>query len=102
MKEKLIALSFGFVALILATQNAHAAPTCAPRAQILDQLTTRYSEARQSIGIAANNSVVEIFASASGSWTIIATMTTGETCLIASGESYETLKESLPAQGKPA
>lgn len=102
MKDHFIALSFGFVALILATQNAYAAATCAPRAEILDKLVTYHSETRQSIGIAANNSVVEIFASESGTWSIIATMTTGETCLIASGENYEALRETLPAKGKPA
>lgn len=102
MKDKFVALSFGFVAVIFATQNAHAAPTCAPRAEILDKLVTRYSEERQSIGIAANNSVIEVFASETGSWSIIATMTSGETCLIATGESFEALKGTLPAKGEPA
>jgi hypothetical protein len=102
MKSKLFALSFGFAALILAVQNAHAAPSCGQRADILSQLAERYSETRQSIGIAANNTVVETFASASGSWSIIVTMASGESCLIASGQYFEMRMESLPAQGEPA
>ena len=102
MKSKLFALSFGFAVVIIATKNAHAAPTCAPRADILAQLAETYSETRQSIGIATNNAVVETFASTSGSWTIIVTMTSGQSCLIASGQNFESLTESLPAKGEPA
>jgi hypothetical protein len=101
MKDLFIALSFGFVALIFATQNAYAAPSCAPRAEVLEMLGVRYSEERQSIGIAANNSVIEVFASEAGTWSIIATMTNGETCLIASGESFETITDTLES-GEPA
>ncbi|MGB0658681.1 MAG: hypothetical protein ACPGNV_00790 [Mangrovicoccus sp.] len=44
------------------------------------------------MGLGANNSVVEIFASdKTGTWTITVTMPNGTTCLIASGQAFEDL-----------
>lgn len=100
--DRVFALSLGFGALILVTQ-AYAAPQCGPRAAVLAQLMDRYGETRRSMGIAANNMVMEFFASGtSQSWTITVTSTDGQTCLIASGEAFEPMMEDLPAKGDPA
>ena len=72
---------------------------CAPREAVVDRLAEGYGETRQSIGLGANNSVVEVFASdETGTWTITVTTPNGLTCLVASGQSYETLAEALPAK----
>ncbi len=104
MTQKLFALSLGFAALILVTQaHAETQPQCAPRANVLAQLAQTYGETRQSMGLAANNMVMEMFASAaSQSWTIIVTTPQGETCLVASGQGYEAMADELPAKGEPA
>jgi hypothetical protein len=55
------------------------------------------------MGLGANNAVVEVFASdASGSWTITVTMPNGLTCLVASGQAFETMADTPPAPGKGA
>ncbi|WP_138467348.1 hypothetical protein [Poseidonocella sp. HB161398] len=65
---------------------------CADRDDVLQRLSKSYGETRQSIGIGANNSLVEVFASdETGTWTITVTMPDGMTCLIASGQAYEKL-----------
>ena len=105
MKSQFLALSFGIGALLLATQHAYAEAnaTCAPRDQVLERLATTYGETRQSIGLAENNAVLEVFASTeSGSWTITVTLPTGQTCLVASGIAFETLAEVLPPAGQEA
>lgn len=105
MKSQFLALSFGIGALMLATQHAFAEAntTCAPRDQVLERLATAYGETRQSIGLAANNAVLEVFASTeSGSWTITVTLPTGQTCVVASGIAFETLAEALPPAGQGA
>lgn len=82
---------------------AWATPQCAPRNSVLSVLNTTYGETRRSIGLAANNGVIEVFASAeTGSWTITITMADGVTCLVASGQNYESLPVHQPAQGDPA
>jgi hypothetical protein len=82
---------------------AQTARNCAPRDIVVTRLAEGYGETRQSIGLGANNAVVEVFASQdSGSWTITVTMANGMTCLVASGQAYEALAEALPTKGNDA
>ena len=90
------------VASGLLTVKANAA-TCAPRDVVVERLAERYGESRQSIGLGANNAVVEVFASQeTGTWTITVTSVHGMTCLVASGQSFEALDEPIPAEGNDA
>ncbi|MES2665921.1 MAG: hypothetical protein V4712_07455 [Pseudomonadota bacterium] len=103
MTKTMFALSLGLAGVLLATQAAQAAPQCGPRDAVLATLADKYRETRQGIGIASNNSVMELFASAaSGTWTITVTMPDGAMCLVASGEGFEAVAEDLPAKGQPA
>ena len=103
MPKFLFALSLGFAALILVAQNALAAPQCAARPQVLETLAQKFGESRRSMGIAADQTVMELFASAeTGSWTLTLTLPTGMTCLVAAGQNYEVIAEELPAKGDPA
>lgn len=108
MQNTLFALSLGFVGVILATHAGFAdaqgaGPQCGARDAVLAQLADKYGETRRGIGMAANQSVLEIFAAtATGTWTIIVTMPDGSSCLVASGEGYEPVTEALPAKGEPA
>lgn len=97
MRQQLIGLSFGIGAMLLATQHAFAQNNnCAERAQVIERLAERWGESRQAIGLGANNAVVEVFAShETGTWTITVTLPNGMTCLVASGQAYETLTEEL-------
>jgi len=103
MTRTLFTLSLGLAGLILATHAGFAAPQCGQRSVVLQQLGEKYGESRRGMGLAANNTVMEMFASATtGSWTIIVTMPDGMSCLVASGQGYETIAEELPASGDPA
>lgn len=74
---------------------------CGPREAVVDRLAEGYGETRQSMGLGANNSVVEVFASnETGTWTITVTTPNGLTCLVASGQSFEELVEALPEKEK--
>ncbi|WP_298860386.1 hypothetical protein [uncultured Sulfitobacter sp.] len=76
---------------------------CGPREAVVERLASGYGETRQSVGIGSNNAMVEVFASdQTGSWTILVTMPTGVTCLVASGQSFEEVAEALPAKGNDA
>ena len=82
---------------------AQSGQNCAPRDMVVDRLASKYGETRQSMGLGANNAVVEVFASdSSGSWTITVTSANGLTCLVASGQAFEELAEVLPAEGNDA
>lgn len=98
----ILGVAMGFVAAS-ATRAVSQTRNCGERATVVQRLADGYGETRQSIGIGANNAVVEVFASQdSGSWTITVTAPGGLTCLVASGQAFETLAEALPAKGNDA
>ena len=95
MTAKIIALTCAVTAL---ASSAHAqSRNCAQHAMVVERLADGYGESRQSIGIAADNTVVEVFASLeTGTWTIVVTQPGGPSCLVASGEAFQMLAEGLP------
>lgn len=73
---------------------------CGNRELVVERLTNKYGESRQSIGMAPQGRVVEVYAShETGTWTITVTMPNGVTCLVASGQSFETLDEPIEPAG---
>lgn len=105
MTRNILTLSLGIGAMILATTHAfgQTSRSCGQRDSIVDRLNSRYGESRQSIGLGANNQVVEVFASLeTGMWTITVTMPSGVTCLVASGQSFEALSEAAVTPGETA
>ena len=93
----------GIGALIASVTIANAQQNCAPRDRVIERLASAYGETRQSVGLAQNNTVVEVFASTtSGTWTITVTNARGTTCLVASGQAFETLAETLPEPSNDA
>lgn len=104
-KQFLLAMAVGAMIMTSAAQafSQTAGQNCGAREQIVASLADRYGESRQSIGLGANNQVVEVYASLeTGTWTITVTLPNGMMCLIASGQSYEALAEAVPAKGTDA
>ena len=62
---------------------------CAERGMATTRLHDLYGERRIGYGLAANGSVIELFASPNGSFTLFATLPDGISCLIATGQSWE-------------
>jgi len=93
-----------FLAGLAAVSSGQAmAGNCAAREVVLAQLAERYGESRQSMGLGANNAVIEVFASAeTGTWTITVTTVEGVTCLMAAGQAFEALAETPPPEGDDA
>ena len=104
MKQIFFALPAALAALTLTTAQATAqSRKCAPRDMVVKRLAEKYGESRQNIGMGQQGIVMETFVSGeTGSWTIIVTTPNGMTCLVASGQAYETLAEALPQPGDDA
>ena len=78
------------VALAAAAPAPSAAQTaCGERAVFADRLAQKYGEHPASIGLATNGSVIEVFVSGDGTFTILVTSPDGRTCLVAAGEGWE-------------
>lgn len=100
MDRTLFALSLGLAGMIACPNLLHAAPQCATHDDVSSQLAKQYGETPTSMGLAQDNTVMEVYSSAeSGSWTITVTLPTGMTCLVAAGQHYESAQV---AKGDPA
>jgi hypothetical protein len=63
---------------------------CGARADVVKMLKENFGERAMAHGIAHSGSLAEVFISPNGTWTIIATSPNGISCMIGSGESWET------------
>jgi len=100
MTRLLAALPF---ALGLVGAASAQAMTCSDHAALQERLAESWGESRQSIGLASDGAVLEIYASdETGTWTIAVTRPGGPTCIVAAGEHYEALAEALPPPGEGA
>lgn len=105
MQKFLFALSLGFAGILVAHNTAHSQTlnNCAQRGAVVERLKDRYGETVQSMGLAQNNGLVELFASTdSGTWTIVITLPNGMTCLVAAGSAYEPIEQAAVAPGEKA
>lgn len=79
-----------FTGALVATTAAAQMQPCADRDKVIDRLNNTYGETVRSMGLGANNGMMEVYASEeTGSWSITMTMPDGQTCLIASGQAFE-------------
>ncbi|MFC3117874.1 hypothetical protein [Jhaorihella thermophila] len=105
MAETFVKMTMGLGLMVLAATQlrAEGMRDCAPRAQVVERLAAAYGEVPHSIGLTAQGVVVELFASElTGTWTITATRADGRTCLVASGEAFDTIARPAPIPGLDA
>jgi len=77
------------LALAAVPANTQQSPVCGKRDDIVKSLADQFDERPQAVGLVDEDAVLEVFVSDSGSWTILATGTDGNSCLVSSGESWE-------------
>ncbi len=98
MRSTLTALGTALAILFLATPSM-AQSVCGKRSDIVERLSSGFKEQRRSAGLAADGNLVEVFASKTGTWTIIFTKPGGLTCLVAVGENWQKVDEPLNLTG---
>jgi len=71
-----------------ATLPAQAQTLCNTRVSIVSQLTDKYGEVSNGIGMQSAKQVIELWSSKkTGSWTIIASRADGTSCVLAAGRN---------------
>lgn len=74
-------------------EPAAAQEICGARADLLKELTQRYSEAPVAVGLANSGALVEILTNDNGStWSIMVSQPNGMSCLVAAGKEWQALK----------
>ncbi|EPE99379.1 hypothetical protein [Rhizobium grahamii] len=93
-------------AVILATlmiAHPHSAASqmmrsCAARSEVVNFLDKNFGERLTAVGLVNQNAMLEVYAAQSGTWTLLITDTRGISCLLLSGDSWETMP-NLPGIG---
>jgi len=70
-------------------QAAASSALCGKRTDIVRTLGDQFQETQQAVGVVDRSAILEIFVSTAGTWTIIATGADGNSCLVASGEGWD-------------
>jgi type IV secretory pathway VirB2 component (pilin) len=89
----------GLLAVLLSTLViAHPHPaasqmmrSCAGRSEIVKFLDSNFAEKLTAVGLINQNAILEVYAAKSGTWTLIVTNVNGVSCVLLSGESWETM-----------
>lgn len=95
---------FGATALALALLlgirvPASAQSACTTHADMAEQLESKFAESRVALGLTRNGGLIEVFATGDGTtWTIVVTGRNGQSCIVAEGETWESLPGVAPGQ----
>ena len=81
---------------------AHAQTVCSTRTNFVESLRALHKETPIAMGLVTNGNVLEVLASEKGTWTILVTRPNGVSCVVAVGDSWETLRVNLVADGPEA
>ena len=79
--------------LLVGPVQAQVAPPCAPRADLLQNLKEKFGEVPLGYGGTGNGAVMELLTSPNGNWTLILSQPTGKSCLLATGDGWETTRQ---------
>ncbi len=99
MTRYLLATTFIATAAICGgVAQANAAAQCAPRAEVIKALGDKFHESEAGRGLINPNVVLEIFISDQGSWTVLASDTKGQSCVLSVGEGWDspTITAAMP------
>ena len=80
----IIALALMAFAVMGLSRPAHASQ-CADHAAVVAGLARNFGETVRAMGLTSAGTMIEVFASDAGTWTIVQTSPMGTACLIASG-----------------
>ena len=72
-----------------------AALRCGAHDDIAKVLDSKFKESRRVMGVINARTVMEIFMSQEGTWTMLVTDTSGTTCITASGEDWQEVPVTL-------
>ncbi len=92
----IIPVMLAIATLIFSVSSVTAASKmCGKRTSMIKVLIEKYKETPRALGLSSAKIAMEIYASDSGSWTVMMTMTNGTACIMAAGKSWQELPKAL-------
>ncbi len=100
MKERLIPAAAVFCAFALTTPASSEQPTCMARELLVEQLSERYEEAPVGRGLQSASQLLEVWASIeTGTYTVFVTRPDGLSCVVATGQNWNTFQVAAAPDG---
>ncbi|MEO5759801.1 MAG: hypothetical protein ABIQ51_23435 [Mesorhizobium sp.] len=81
--------TIGAVMAALSALPAQAQAVCGGHSDVVARLAQVFQEKQFGYGVVGQAAVIEIYASASGTWTMLITDVKGQSCILAAGEGWE-------------
>lgn len=92
MFKRTISAALVFGAAAIAPPAVHAQNNCAPRELIVERLQSKFKERLSGGGLQNENQILEVWSSdATGSFTVIVSRADGISCIVASGQNWNTV-----------
>lgn len=93
---RLAALSAGLLVCLAVTSESWAGVrVCGERIKMAKMLTGKYQEMPRAIGVSATGkSLLEVYTSTEGSWTVLLTTAQGMACIMGAGHSWQDRDQS--------
>ncbi len=86
-------IAAGIIAATAGNVFAASPARCGDRKELVNMIEKKFKEHRVAYGLSQKSTeAFEFFASKKGTWTAMMTMNTGQTCIMATGHSWETLE----------
>jgi hypothetical protein len=95
----------GFTILLGCASGAQAQmpPPCGDWKEITDHLEKEFGEVPVGAGVdSSGRMMLEVYASPTGSWTVIVTVAGGNSCIRATGEGWQTIAPKAKEPGGPS
>lgn len=100
MFKRLLAAAAVFGAAALAPPEAEAQATCLARDDLIKQLSERWKEAPVGRGLQSADQLLEVWASPeSGTYTVFITRADGVSCIIATGQNWNSFELAMAPKG---
>jgi hypothetical protein len=77
------------VTLALVATRSEARVACNTRDQVVKALGEQFDEVPVANGVTQGGQLMEVFASTQGTWTLILSLPTGQSCLVANGDEWD-------------
>lgn len=75
---------------VMVSESAAAMRVCGERVKMTKMLSGKYQEMPKAIGVSSTGkSVLEVYTSSEGSWTLLLTTAKGMTCIMGAGHSWQ-------------
>jgi len=91
-----LTLCLALLPLPVQAESPIAEVICAPRAQMVARLNRLYGPQPAASGLRDTDTVMEVWASPRGDWTLVQSTANGQTCILAMGEAWEAAAPHLP------